>query len=243
MKPVTELKSAAKVLCDTIGKQVRMQWFGVPTKLVEQLQVFQLAALLDPSVRNNSVFTDAQLASVNKIYKQRVHAVLCRTGKISIEPAVRNVTRVPATAPVQKRPSIMDRMQLEMSGVSPAESSPAQESPVAKEIRLYGELKVRTIAALFKALHAEKGLDAHKALVRSVFTAMASEAGSERVFSRSGRLLGPLRESMGPDMASLWILLHENLQFWPTDKEIMQAFWEEHYAEKVPPLKYLKPQF
>ena len=48
-----------------------------------------------------------------------------------------------------------------------------------------------------------------------------------------------MREKMGADVASLFVLLHENIAFWATVEKVMVAYWKKHYGKKAP-LKYLK---
>ena len=52
------------------------------------------------------------------------------------------------------------------------------------------------------------------------------------------RLLSPLREKMGAGVASLFVLLLENIAFWQHNSRKGHG-WKKHYGKKAP-LEYLK---
>ena len=113
------------------------------------------------------------------------------------------------------------------------------ETKLEREIRKFDNITADCENPL-SAFDGKTGVDAHKALSCSVFTTFHTEVASERVFSHSGRMLEPLRESMSAESASLFIFLHENIKFWPSDKAIMRLYWQEHFNGTAPPYELLK---
>jgi hypothetical protein len=102
-----------------------------------------------------------------------------------------------------------------------------------KEIARYESLQFRTNSMLVSMSNVNN-VDCHVALVRSVESGLATEANVERTFSHSGHLLEPLRQRMGPETVCLFMFLHENMDFWPSDRDLMRAYWYKHYGRETP---------
>ena len=238
---VSRLEKPAQVLRKVIGKQLRKRWYGKPTNLVKQPEAFELAAFLDKSVPNSSVFTQSDLARVRSNYERKIKALIVRSGG---DPKAGKTQQTEEEAPLAHRLTMKERLTQQMTGSdSPARNSTrgggSTETAAACETRLWNSIPMRSGESILESIQGQDGINAHTALTCSVFAAHWSEAGSERVFSHAGRLLSSLRESMGAEMAETFIFLHENIHFWPSTKEIMKEFWATHYPGQEVPFEHL----
>ena len=234
LKKNGRLEPAAQTLRKVIGEQLRQRWIGKPSALVEQPEAFKLAAFMDRSVPNKTVFSNSELSRVRATYRKKIKDIIIRRGGAT-ESAPRQLSQSESdtAAASVAMPSFFQSLTQQMAGMDRGQPTNSTmggaETAAAREIRLWNQIPMRQGLSVLESMEGQPGIDAHVSLACSVFSAQAVEAGSERVFSHAGRLLSPLRESMGSEMAKNFIFLHENIQFWPTVREIMMEYWAEHY--------------
>ena len=204
-------------------------------------EAFELASYLDKSVPNHSVFGKADLARVKRLYKKKLTQIIERSTGQQVQP-------LPSAFEgkhnlLSQRLTMSERLSQKMVGrnctKSAASDTDKPRTAVDCEIQKYDAIAADCENPV-AALDGQKGLDAHVALACSVFTAINTECPSERVFSHAGQLLGTLCESMSAKSASLFMFLHENIQFWPSDRAIMKAYWAKYYPGVTAPYGSLK---